>query len=558
MASSRVLLSILLLTGAASSALLACGDDDGTNAVPDASTAIDAARDDIDAGPADAGAVEAVASGLTVYLGAAVKLDATASTGPVGFTYAWALATAPAGSAVTTASLADATTATPAFAPDRPGAYALTLTVASGSVTSTIPVTVTAVDPTVFYLETESSSGVNRAGVKAVGALSGDGGVPVACSVNDAGVSYSSSSSYSAQFGADTWEGPAGTASRIAYVAAVAPAGGGTATTALHATTSTATCASAPVVLDSFAGDPVNTRPFEQPRFSPSGNRIAYVKNADTGSTVTTVGFDGAQARNIGAFYANGDGTPNPTKRTPNSGSTVRAAWLDETHVAWLATIDTGWKIVSAPDQAGGEQKVLMTCSGAAPAQFDVLANGDIIVAPKTGLDPALPSANIVRYTADPTTKACGAPTNVTGLTANGEYAAYMALSPDRTRIAYTAFANGNASTRITNVDGTGTIVLPAGTHPRWVGEGREIAFSTNAKSVFDAGSTGTSTSAVAVAHADGGALHMASFSEPGTALTIGSGYAQFCSMGRAFGPGVTFFGMLGIAGLRLARRRKR
>lgn len=516
----------------------------------------------MDASTADAGALAALAAPVTAYLGATLKLDGSSSMGPAGFTYAWSITSAPAG-AVT--NLADATTATPTLAADRPGAYALALTVASGGATASTSVTATLVDPAVFYLETSTDGGVRAGDLKVVGAVAGDGGVPVACSSNDAGASYVAITSNAAQLGADVWEGPAGTPARVAYVyLAVAPDGGAL-STALYATTSASTCATAPTVLDRSVGEPVATRPFEQPSFSPSGSRIAYVKNDATGSAVTTVAFDGSQARSIGAFYAYGDGGSNPTQTTGATGSTTRPVWIDETNVAWLEAYDGGWQVVSATDAAGSATKVVLRCGGTMPTQLGFLPNGDVLVSqggPKNFGNPGAgnsPARNLVVYgVADATTKACGAPRTVSGLTADNTSAYAFALSPDRTRVAYLVSEVLTTTTRITNLDGTGTTVLPGGNDaPRWSGEGRFLSYGLEASTAFDAGPG----IAVAAMLADGGSFHAAAIAAQTsgeTAATIGNGYAQFCAMGRAFGPGVTFFGILGIAGLRIARRRKR
>jgi len=84
---------------------------------------------------ADAGAVQ------NVLTGSLVTLDGSASFDPNGdqITYAWSFISVPAGSAAT---LSDATSVTPNFMPDLPGAYVVSLVVNDGTSNST-PATVT-------------------------------------------------------------------------------------------------------------------------------------------------------------------------------------------------------------------------------------------------------------------------------------------------------------------------------------------------------------------------------------------------------------------------------
>jgi subtilase family serine protease len=72
------------------------------------------------------------------YAGQSIALDGTGSSDPNGdsLTFAWRVVSVPAGSQVTNASLANATSPTPSFVPDAPGTYELGLIVHDGTVPS--------------------------------------------------------------------------------------------------------------------------------------------------------------------------------------------------------------------------------------------------------------------------------------------------------------------------------------------------------------------------------------------------------------------------------------
>jgi hypothetical protein len=84
---------------------------------------------------ANAGANKDVTTGLVAFLNGSSSSDADGNT----LTYSWAMTTSPSGS---TASLTDATTATPYFTPNVDGAYTISLVVNDGTVDSS-PATVT-------------------------------------------------------------------------------------------------------------------------------------------------------------------------------------------------------------------------------------------------------------------------------------------------------------------------------------------------------------------------------------------------------------------------------
>ena len=81
----------------------------------------------------------------TANVGEVVDLDGTQSFDPDGgaLTYAWTFQSVPAGSSLTSADIADATTAEPSFTPDAPGAFILALDVSDGQLNDGDTVTIT-------------------------------------------------------------------------------------------------------------------------------------------------------------------------------------------------------------------------------------------------------------------------------------------------------------------------------------------------------------------------------------------------------------------------------
>lgn len=543
--------------------LAACGGDDApaTEATGDSGTtgapttappppATDAApvADAAPPGP------QAVTSPTSVYPGQTAKLDGTPSTGSGTLTYAWTVTGTPVGSTITTGSLTGAATATPSFVPDKLGVYGLELTVTSNGLTSKAQTTATVVDPPVFLFETENDAGAGyEARIEVIGATEGTTTKPVACFRTDAG-SYDTLARRTATAGTDWWEAPAAEASPVTFVFDAKLDGGGA--TMLGVASSSSTCAVAPKALDVLPGAPdTPARPFEQPRISPDGKRVAYARFTGTeGARVATVGLDGSNPRILGARYAEADG--GPSDAGPGSNPGARPIWIDGDTVAWLQPLDgSNWQVVRADDVANAATQLVVRCTGTIPQEIEMLPNGDVVV-----VRPGAGGTEIVAFPVDAGTKICGAPrvlhAAVTNTNAND-----MALSPDKTRVAYLA-QDLNTSTvdvRVVNVDGSSPPVTVAshGTGsargPRWVGGGAYLTWGAPA-AAFDAGAG----AAVGVVAADGGVARAAALAPSGgTVQAIGNGVFA-CGIGHAAGSGATLAGIAGVLALRLVRRRRR
>jgi hypothetical protein len=334
------------------------------------------------------------------------------------------------------------------------------------------------------------------------------------------------------------------------------------------ATTSTTTCATGPTTLDTApgAGGGIGNHPFEQPRFSPNGERVVYAKNGENNhfAHIATVGFDGSAAHLVAPYGAAPDAAADPDAGLGFSSAGPRPVWLNDTTVAWLQQLDSAnWQIVSAPDQEGATATLLMSCTGEVPSQFDVLPSGEVIVSQATGTN----NDKVVQIQAYPVTagtKVCGSPRNISKLssTSGGSRAWDFSLSPNgKTSVAYLAYddVSGLTDVRVAAVDGSSAPTSAGGIGgasggPRWVGGGAFLSWGADGTQ-FDAGISGTS---VAVAKASGGTARSAVSAPAGDGThTIGNGYFS-CGFAPAVGSGVSLFGIAGILGLRVARRRRR
>lgn len=180
-----------------------------------------------------------------------------------------------------------------------------------------------------------------------------------------------------------------------------------------------------------------------------------------------------------------------------------------------------------------------------------MLPSGEILVAQRFG--PLIGgNTQLVAYPIVAATKTCGTPRFLTSVPDGGTASATdFMLSPDGKEVAYMASETGSAvETRAVKVDGTSAprkISNLDGTTrgPRFVGAGAFVSFANNG---VDAG---WDSGAIVVAPIDGGAVAIAA-----SGTTIQS--ISNCSVGNAAGSSVAFAGVVGVAALRLLRRRRR
>lgn len=509
----------------------------------------------MDTGPNEM--VTANAANGTIYLGQQAQLDASSSAAvpPGALTYAWTVVTVPVGSTIVTASLLGANSAKPTFTPDAPGAYALKVTVTAAGVSNDKPVTVTVVAAPIFYIATDNTSPTGQTSAFNVVRSDGTGTAAITCPFRDAGPADNLAVEMAA-IGADWWEAPAGTDSRAAFFYSEKQADGG-ALFFLASATSASSCAAPPLRIDSLAA----ATPGFEPRFSPDGSRIAYVRTAPgEGARLATIAADGTNPHfEVAQSFANDGGV---------SGVPVRPRWQDATHLGWISpnAAGTGWQLSTTVDTNGGVVTAFMTCPTTIfglPRQFDFLPDGSILVSATTvpGDGGARPQ-DLVVLKPNAGTQVCEVVRNLTNLPSPGSSTATdFSLSPDKKRVAFVHLDTSGTNTPslfIAAVDGTTpaaavsgapTFGASTGTGPRWIAGGALLSWGQSGLSLGTDAGVG-----VAVISAGGGSLVQA---VTPTTVTSGYSFGNGCSIGVAGGSAVTGVGsLLGLVAL-IARRRR-
>jgi hypothetical protein len=441
----RVGLVLVGIWALAAAAVLGCGsDDDGAppeglpSASEDASTSPQT--------PPGPGEGTVTAADLVVYTRTPANLDASQSGGSA---YAWAVKSAPQGSAVTTASLEGASTPKPSFSPDVSGDYVLEVKVTTATTAATKDVRVKAVAAPLFYMLSNLKEVPPYYEVRTIG-MDGKGARPITCRtqppVQDAGDGEDDSTNaflmmslLTAAIGLDWWEAPPGQPSRVAFQEFELKADG-TGTAALAVGTNESTCQNPPRTVRVVAPDAEgggNQPMILHPRFSPNGQRIAYTEQRPNGYYVAAVGYDGKDVRELAGFC------PDPSQGDcwKEVVMPARPQWLDAQTVAWarttaeaIAAAGDQWEIMIAKDSADPAPTRYMVCPGFVPSGFEILPDGTVVAnhrAEKQGaqnlwvLRPATPGGE------------CQVVRNLSGLTEAKSYARDFAISPDKAHVAF-------------------------------------------------------------------------------------------------------------------------
>lgn len=623
MSLSRASLLLALLGGASAVApLVACGGDDAPGAVADGGTtppsSSSGALPPPDAGPPppNSGPTFTISDTTAkVYLGQTARLDGAAiAPGVTGLT--WTVVFASSGSSLTTASLQDAATATPSFTPDVLGAFTLQGVGTKNGVAATVLVFVEAVDTPIFYRETrvQVNGAVDRTESEMkVGGLHGSAPRAVACApiVADAGSSALQFAIVGARIGAsagDTWEAPAGFPSRVVFPElrfAVATQSFQTRTTVAS---SESTCATDVAIeqVDLDAGVAVSpTVVVQNARFSHDGARVAYLHSVGGSPRISTAGFGGDDPRMLSAFQSLGrnDGGLDPDAGfAPNAGpfgpaTQMGLRWLDGTHVGWVTfvgaegeTSSNEWELYTVQDAPGAAAALHMHCSNSRMYGFDFLPDGSVLAAARTpavvvvgegeAAEQQSGPMNLVVYRPNATTKECEIVRSLTQNTAPDSVARDLALSPDKTTVAFfsgvgsgDAISGDNVAALYTvPVDGSRAAApLPGaegpvdlGIGPRWVSGASSITWGQLLQPASGGLPVGRlmaipAIGGVARIVAEGSATLPANNGEASPqSIRLVYGVGQGCSMTGGLAPLSAFGAVAGLGMVALLARRRR
>jgi hypothetical protein len=549
------------------------GNDAGPSG-PDASVTGD------DAGsPPPPGTIAVTASDMAVYVGQIASITASATPSASAFT--WTVTGVPASSAVTTASLTGAMTATASFVPDAPGVYVLHAAATAASAMGSQDVHVTAATATVFYGRYEvPTTGPADAALQAAesyyaAGTDGTNARAVTCptTVADQYDVYRAGNAF------DSWEPAPGQPYKFAAFYPIV-GDGGSGQVQLVFGTSDSTCTTPPVTIGTFD----STTAGLQPSFSPDGSRIAFYDDAQN---IVTIGSDGNDKHPVAAYFGSEpDGaTPVYDVGADYVQTAPRVQWTAKGQLAWARSTASGWQIMTAPDQISATATVYMTCLGVTPHQFKMLSDGTVIVAYRP--DGPNGAENIFQLKLDASND-CAVVHQYTslGLSDAGVagYATDFSVSPDEKQIAYAAidattdsldpWQNGDypgGYLYVVPVDGSKAPARvnndPSFYGPRWVAGGSALAYTRVDTNPYQTTQQfgnliriinhPPSASVRVVAFGGNGAARIIDHGD-GTQVAVStSGNGGSCSMGRGSASGIAgLFSLLGLACV--VRRRRR
>ncbi|AKU93634.1 hypothetical protein AKJ09_00298 [Labilithrix luteola] len=550
-----------------------------------------------------------------LYLGQTAKLDGASIAPNITANAKWVVLAAPSDSAIKTESLQGADTTSPSFKPDVLGQYTLQV---SDGVSSSVLVLIEAIDVPVFWRETTFSTPNDGAAVLTAAIATHVGGVygardrvidcPVT-STDDPGrmtFAYSIAAAHVASWG-DTWEAPPGQPSRVVVPAVNLDPAHSLTKFSLLAATSQSACSSPDArtlaSLDTDAGVPMSgdiptSEWVWNARFSPDGNRVAFMSDNHGIGRLATIGFDGSGKRELAPTQAEADGgalDPDAATNARVQGGAplgpLTPRWKDNAHIGWItfhgptatSNLPMDWELYVVEDKDGAQPELAMRCSNVSPQTFDFLPDGSIVLAGthEINLDAGTASpTDLLVYKAN-ANKDCELVRNLTNSKTDSDWARDLALSPDKTQVAFLSgtgqgaiFGNNySLSLATVPVDGSrAPAVVPGaeggaapGVGPRWVAGGTALTWG---RVVMGAGIFSGIPGGVggqAAIPVEGGTPRI--LAEGSSSQTpdgpmhgrIISGIGQGCSVGRgALSSGFMAGSVaLGLASL-IARRRRR
>jgi MYXO-CTERM domain-containing protein len=466
------LVAATLASVAMSFELVACGTDSANSPAP----GTDGGDHPVDpgGGPTDGGTTGPVLTvsnaRAKIYLGQTAKIDGAAVAPNITSDFSWTVIDAPYESAIKTASIEGATSATPSFKPDRLGGYTLQVSGKKNGVGSSVIVLVEAIDAPVFTrdLVLQQDNGANNDTVVSasthVGGAYGTIDRTVGCPVvtTDGGVDPEAAL-FSVRWGSivgDSWEGPPGTPARVVFPSFTSDNNLGAMTVTLAVATSQSACGDAEAkIIETRQSDGGSPSPFtdfiHNARFSPDGNRIAYLHDTGGRARIATTAFDGTAKRDLSPFVSEGgDAGLDPDAGTqpvngPFPGDAVAPRWKDNSHVGWVTFVGpsatnytrSDWELYVVEDKDGAAPELVMTCSDSGLQTFDFLPDGSIVAAARhtvsvDGGGDETPMDLFV-YKPNAATKACEIVRRLTNNQSSNSLARDVALSPDKTQVAF-------------------------------------------------------------------------------------------------------------------------
>ncbi len=619
------MLFVTLATLALGAELAACGGDDENQASPPPP---DAGPEPGDAASPTGPTLAVSGSRAKLYLGQTAKIDGASIAPELVSKLAWNVVAAPSESTIATTSIQEPTSRSPSFKPDRLGSYTLQLSgeKADGAVASVL-VILEAIDAPVFVRDLHiagdpSGSNLTFTSTTQVAGAYGTEARTVDCPLtvtSNAGAGADlpllTGSARAGAVNGDSWEAPPGTPSRVVFTDFQIDITSSAVTSHLFVATSSSACGAPEVKTldtqstDAGMGQGGPAAFIYNARFSPDGDRIAYVNDVNGSARLSTIGFDGSDKRNLSPVTAMGDG-----KLNPDAGSQLVLAggglsflgpipprWKDQTHVGWVsffgddaATSDrSAWELWVVEDKPGATPELAMRCTGSGLTHFDFLPDGTIVASARhvlaTDAGDVMRPMDLLVYRANATTKACEIVRNLTKHQADTAIARDFALSPDKSTIAFFAgFGTGVPSDNPTEnvtllstipVDGSRqpaavpgvTGVADFGIGPRWAAGGTVITWGQADVNIQadddDSNGLPVPMSRLMSVPAEGGntvviadnATGMSPLPDGGVAMDmhVRYGIGQGCSSAPGgVSSGVIAFGMLGAATLLVRRRR--
>jgi hypothetical protein len=538
------------------------GGSDGSNPIGDGSPGD------------DSGTAKAVTGDQTLYVGHAAVLLSDAST-PSNGTFSWTITSVPPGSAITTASLQNATTPQPSFTPDIPGDYVVGLKLtAGGGATSGTTATVHAAPGKAFYVLSQAAGANVSIEIHYV-RTDGTGDVAITCPlVKTSSTGFEASEGMSKASGVNWIEGAPGDDPHVVFGYSDDLPDGGT-VTYIATGLGSSRCDGLHLVGHADAIPGSNALPTSL-QLSPDATRVSYLPSDGVDPAIlATIGVDGSNKHSsFGPLGVTDAGAVRFVS------SIAPPRWIDTTHLAWVEYVGSqSWRVMTSADVVSPSPTLYMTCNATAVTfgfggnaqpsinEFDILPNGNIIADVQGAADAGSSTQSIVVLQPQATGEhLCQV---VTQLTNNAVSSLDYALSPDKTKIAFLGSDDGgnSFSLYVVPVDGSTAPVRVAGSPdggaeeghgPHWSADGAWLVWGASATSLNALGlDAAVSAENVVGIAASGGKI--STIAMPDASTTSAYAVGNCCTIGSSRSSNdVAFAGLAAFIGLAVRRRKNR